>query len=74
MAKKRMITQTINIDEDFNSLSDQAQLLFLKFISITDDCGVIPGNPFTLKSLISLSPKMNSKKGKSQGIQINFNE
>lgn len=72
MAKKRMITQTINIDEDFNSLSDQAQLLFLKFISITDDCGVIPGNPFTLKSLISLSPKMNEKfSGYLQEITVN---
>ena len=58
MARKRTISQEMNHDEDFNSLSPMAQLLFLKFLSVSDDCGVIPANKFQIHSLINISPEL----------------
>jgi len=58
MAKKRMVTQDINFDEDFNSVSLEAQLLFLRCLTIADDCGVFPANDFTLQGLINCPDKL----------------
>lgn len=56
-----MITQDINIDEDLNQLSVEAQLLFIRIISVSDDCGVVPGNEYTLKSLTNPPDKIRNK-------------
>lgn len=53
MAKKRIITQDMNFDEQFNKLPIGSQILFYRFLSITDDCGVIPANEYTLHSMIN---------------------
>lgn len=58
MAKKRMVTQDINFDEDFNSLSLEAQLIFLRCLTIADDCGVFPASEFTLQGLINCPDKL----------------
>lgn len=59
MAKRRMLSQTILYDEEFNSLSIQAQNIFYRMLTITDDCGIIPANPFTLKSMLNLPNEIN---------------
>lgn len=58
MAKRRMITQDINIDETLNNISVESQLLFIKILSVSDDCGVVPANDFTLKSLTNPPEKL----------------
>lgn len=58
MAKKRMVTQDINFDEDFNSVSTESQLLFIRCLTIADDCGVFPANDFTLQGLINCPDKL----------------
>lgn len=58
MAKKRYITQDMNFDEQFNKLPIGSQILFYRFISIADDCGVIPANEYTLHSMINTPPEI----------------
>lgn len=56
-----MITQDINIDEHLNSVSIEAQLLFTRILSVSDDCGVVPANEYTLKSLTNPPDKIRRK-------------
>lgn len=56
-----MITQNINIDADLNALSVEAQLLFIRILSVSDDCGVVPANEYELKSLTNPPDKIRSK-------------
>lgn len=56
-----MLSQNIIYDEDFNSLSIEAQWLFVRMLMITDDCGVIPASEYSLKSMCNLPNKIYSK-------------
>jgi len=60
MAKRRMLAQDIIFDEDFNSLSIESQNLFLRLLTITDDCGIVPGNEYQLKTMLNLHSKIYS--------------
>lgn len=51
MAKRRMLSQSIISDEHFNAMSEHGQNLFMRLLLISDDCGIVPGNEFTLKTL-----------------------
>lgn len=59
MAKRRMISNEINYDEHFNSLSVEGQLLFIRLLTISDDCGVVPANEYTLNALLNLPSKIS---------------
>ena len=62
MARRRMIEVSIAYDKAFNSLSDFAQLVYLKTLPHTDDFGRFDGDPATLKARIDpLSKKPISK-------------
>lgn len=51
MARRRMISQDLTIDEHFNMLSMEAQNLFIRMIAVSDDCGVVPCSEYTLNCL-----------------------
>jgi 5-methylcytosine-specific restriction endonuclease McrA len=53
MAKRRMLSQNIIYDEEFNKLSFDAQNLFLRLIVVSDDCGIVPAGEFILAHLIN---------------------
>lgn len=61
MAKRRMISQELIYDESFNSLSVESQLLFLRMLAVSDDCGVVPASEYTLLALTN--PPERIKKG-----------
>lgn len=52
MARKRMIDPSIWADEDFGSLSPEAQVLYIGIISNADDEGRLPANPAFLSASI----------------------
>ena len=51
MAKGRMINRTISIDPKFNSISMEAQWLYMRMLPFQDDYGRITGNVFELRLL-----------------------
>jgi len=59
MAKRRMISQDIILDEDFNSISVNAQNIFIRMLAVSDDFGVVPASAYTLNKLINTPPKVN---------------
>jgi len=52
MARKRMIDPTIWADEDFGTLTPEAQIMFIGMFSNADDEGRLPGNALFLASTI----------------------
>jgi len=52
MARRRMIEVSISHDKELNSLSDFAQLLFLKILPHTDDFGRFEGDPVVVKARV----------------------
>jgi DnaD/phage-associated family protein len=52
MANRRMISKSISISEQVNSMSEFAQLLFTWMIPHTDDWGILPGSAKVLKALV----------------------
>lgn len=61
MAKQRIIFDELINDEKFNSLSIEAQNLFLRMLVVSDDCGVVPASIFTLTNLINPPVGMREK-------------
>jgi hypothetical protein len=61
MAKRRMLSQNIISDEEYNMLTIEAQWLFQRLLIITDDCGVIPASSYVLKTMCNLPEKIYSK-------------
>lgn len=61
MAKRRMISQELVFDEEFNTLSFEAQSLFIRMLAISDDCGVVPGSLMKLRSMVNLPTWKNAK-------------
>lgn len=61
MARRRMLSNEIIYDEDYNKLSIESQLLFTRLLTISDDCGVVPGNEYALKTMLNLSANIYSK-------------
>jgi hypothetical protein len=51
-----MISQELIYDALFNALSVEAQLLFLRMLAVTDDCGILPGESYEL-SVLTNPPK-----------------
>lgn len=41
MARRRVISAELLVDEEFNSLSMEVQLLFLRILCVTDDYGIV---------------------------------
>ena len=46
-----MISQDLIADEQFNRLSTESQNMFIRMLSISDDCGVVPANTYRLSVL-----------------------
>ena len=58
MARRRVISSAMLVDEEFNSLSMEAQILFLRMLCISDDYGIVPANPFQLAAMINPSEEI----------------
>jgi hypothetical protein len=61
MARRRMISAELISDPEYNSLSMEAQNIFIRMLSISDDCGVVPANTYRLNTLINTPPKQKEK-------------
>ncbi|OGU84382.1 MAG: hypothetical protein A2W11_03750 [Ignavibacteria bacterium RBG_16_35_7] len=61
MARRRMISQELISDEHFNSISIEAQNIFVRMLSVSDDCGVVPANIYKLNVLINTPKKILGK-------------
>jgi len=48
-----MISQELISDPEFNFLSIEAQNIFIRMLSVSDDCGVVPANSYRLNTLIN---------------------
>lgn len=64
MARRRMISQDMISDEHFNALSLEAQNVFLRMLSVSDDCGVVPASAYRLNVLINTPKKLEGKIGR----------
>jgi hypothetical protein len=62
-----MICQTIVYDEEFNSLTLEAQNLFIRMLAIADDCGVVPGSLNALAALTNPPPRIRKNLGRYLG-------
>ena len=56
-----MISQDIISDEHFNALSLEAQNIFIRMLTVSDDCGVVPANTYRLNVLINTPKKIIPK-------------
>lgn len=56
-----MISAELISDPEYNSLSLEAQNIFIRMLSISDDCGVVPANTYRLNTLINTPPKQKEK-------------
>jgi hypothetical protein len=56
-----MISQDLISDEHFNSISLDAQNIFIRMLSVSDDCGVVPANPYRLNVLINTPNKLRPR-------------
>ena len=63
MARRRMISAEIINDEEFNSLSIEAQNLFVRLLAVSDDFGVVPANPYSMNKIINTPPGIDLQKG-----------
>jgi len=58
MARRRVISAELLVDEEFNSLSLEAQCLFLRMLCITDDYGIVPTNEIRLCAVLNLPQRI----------------
>lgn len=56
-----MISQDMISDEHFNQLSLEAQNIFVRMLSVSDDCGVVPANEYRLNVLINTPQRLRNK-------------
>ena len=61
MARRRMISEKFNYDEEINSLSIEAQLIFVRMLASADDYGVLPANIYTLDKTINTPEKLKKR-------------
>ena len=61
MARRRMISQDIIFDENYNSISIEAQNIFVRLLTISDDCGVVPANPYRLNAMINTPERLKKR-------------
>ena len=62
MPKRRMISQSIIIDQEFNGLSLTSQCVFVRILAVSDDYGVVPGSDYELGKLINTPKGVNLSK------------
>ena len=55
-----MISQEMIYDAQFNCLSVEAQLLFIRMLAVTDDCGVLPADAYELTTLTNPPKKLRT--------------
>ncbi len=61
MARRRMISQELIYDENFNSISIKAQNIFVRMLVVSDDFGVVPANDYTLRAILNPPEKLSKK-------------
>ncbi len=54
MPRRRMISEELNHDPEFNTLSLRAERLFIRLLSISDDYGFIEATPTRLNTKLNL--------------------
>lgn len=59
MSRRRMISEHLIFDEEFNSLSLGAQNVFIRLLAKSDDFGVVPANIKVLRHLINCPAEIN---------------
>jgi hypothetical protein len=60
MARRRVISAALLVDERFNRLSMEAQLLFLRMLCISDDYGIVPANEAELAVMLNLPDEIRN--------------
>ena len=58
MARRRVISSAMLVDERFNRLSIEEQIVFLRLLSISDDFGITPGNEAELGAMLNLPDEL----------------
>ena len=61
MAKRRMVSEHLIFDEEFNSLSLEAQNIFIRLLAKSDDFGVVPAGSKILCHLINCPAEINGR-------------
>lgn len=61
MARRRFITEELLSDEGINSLSDGAEKFFYRLLTISDDFGFTPSDPFKLQKLLGIPDRRARK-------------
>lgn len=56
-----MISADLISDPHFNGLSLEAQNVFLRMLSVSDDCGVVPINEYRLNTIINTPDRLKKK-------------
>lgn len=76
MARRRMISQDLISDPHYNELSLEAQNIFIRMLTVSDDCGVVPANLYRLNVLINtpkrIAPKLGSVLDEIQGAGLGY--
>jgi hypothetical protein len=65
MAKRRLISAQLTSDEEFNSLSLEAQNLFVRMLAVADDCGVVPADTYPLTVMTNPPASYRSEIGQT---------
>ena len=58
MARRRAITEEQNHNEDFNKLSLEAEHLWYRMLSASDDFGIVPANAYWLRTRLNLKAEV----------------
>lgn len=58
-----MISQNLISDERFNALTIGAQNIFTRMLVVSDDCGVVPADPYRLGVLINPPKELADRMG-----------
>lgn len=53
MARRRVISSEMLVDPEYNSLSMEAQLLFVRMLVVSDDYGIVPLSEFRLTAMVN---------------------
>lgn len=61
MAKKRMISQQLIFDKEFNSLSEETQNVFVRMLAISDDFGIVTADDYSLAIQINKTEEVTAK-------------
>lgn len=60
MARRRVISAELLVDPEFNSVSMEAQIIFLRMLVVSDDYGIVPIAKERLCAVLNLTPELRA--------------